>query len=115
MFDIFLQSFAKLLHQSRSGQRSRQDMMALKPHQLLILLPTLLFVVNLPTCSSLYEFSSFRNLQIFRDARQEAYRGRSGGWRKMDAKCEYAKTVVEKASQQADVTATHIEHSFYKV
>jgi len=90
--------------------------MMMKPHQLLMLLLTLLlFVDNLPTCSSQFIFKKPLYLAQLREARREAFIGQPGGWRVINIKCGCIKSLVNKAAKLADVTSTAALQAFYKV
>jgi len=94
-------------------------MMAMKPHQMLILLLMLLFVVNLPSCSS--QFHSARYIRSLREARREVHSGQprpvgqNGGWRAMNIKSRFVKKLVDRAARQAHVTSANALQGFYKV
>jgi len=89
---------------------------AMKPHQLLIVLLMLLFVVNLPPCyCSSQLIRSARYIQSLREARREAYSGQSGGWRVMNTKIRFVKQLVDRAAKQADVISTDALQGFCKV
>ena len=89
--------------------------MMMKPHQMLILLLMLLFVANLPSCSSEFFVDQPRNVHLLREARRDAYSGQPGGWRKIDVKKPFVKELVDRAAKQADVTSSSIFQAFYKV
>ena len=89
--------------------------MAVKPHQMLMLLLLLLFVANLPPCSSEFFVDQPRILNLLREARRDAHSGQPGGWRKIDTKKPFVKELVDRAAKQADVTSLSIFHAFYKV
>jgi len=88
-------------------------MMAMKPHQTLILLLMLLFVVNLPSCSS--QFRSARYIRSLREARREAHSGQHGGWRALNIKSRFVKELVDRAARQAHVTSADALQGYYKV
>jgi len=94
-------------------------MMAMKPHQMLILLLMLLFVANLPACSS--QMHSARYIRSLREARREALSGQSqpvgqrGGWREMNINGWFPKLLVDRAARRANVTSADALQCFCKV
>jgi len=90
---------------------------AMKPHQMLLVLLMLLFVVNLPSCSSEFILSA-RYIQSLREARREAYTpnsGQPGGWRVMNINTRFVNELVDRAARQANVKPTNVLQGFYKV
>jgi len=87
---------------------------AMKPHQMLLVLLMLLFVVNLPPCSSQLILSA-RYIQSLREARREAHSGQRGGWRVMNTKIGFVKALVDRAAKQANVSSTDALQGFCKV
>jgi len=92
-------------------------MTTMKPHQLLILLLTLvLLVVNLPTCETQRIFEQrARYMRRFRDARLEAHSRQRRGFRQMSAKTRYVDELVKRAADQANATSAVALQAFYKV
>ena len=94
-------------------RRRRLVTMDVKLHQLLPLM--MLFVANLPTGSSVFQFRPQSNIDVLRTARLEAYSAQPGGWSKLDVKCSRVKKVVKKAAEQFNVTSADIIQAFHKV
>ena len=92
-------------------------MMAMKPHQMLILLLMLLllFVANLPPCSSEFLFDQPRYVNLLREARRDAHSEQPGEWRKIDIRMPFVTELVDSAAKQADVIFSSILQAFYRV
>ena len=75
----------------------------------------LLFVANLPPCSSEFLFDQPRYVNLLREARRDAHSGQPGEWRVIDVDKPCVKRRVDKAVEQADVTLSSILQAYCKV
>jgi len=99
--------------------QSRQYLMEMRFHQLLLLqLVLLVFVFNLPSSSSSLQpwFRPPLYLhQLIEASREAKVAQQPGGWRKECCKCPKTKKLVDTAAQRANVKCEEISHAYRKV